>query len=275
MGGLLRLAMIGAALVGLLCAAEWADPEAPARARVRRYPGRTDLGWFLVYLAYAPLAARGAMAAASAVSRRGVLHGNIARWPATARFVAAVIVAEGCAYWWHRASHASPVLWRVHVVHHRPTELHWWSAFRFHPLDGALSHGVPLIAAAVCGFGPAVLSGYLGVALVVTVFAHADVWLPGPVATLVAALVATPGFHRTHHEIGRDHGNFALVLPVFDHVFGTASSSSGVRRFGTDAPDQRRATSPSASDATLATALTARATAGAASWRRPTRAASI
>jgi len=80
--------------------------------------------------------------------------------------------------------------------------------------------GLPLVA----------LAPWLFAAGVVTVLAHCNVAMPG---RWIARVVVTPGYHRSHHERGRDGSNFALVLPVMDIVFGTASFEAGPRCFGT------------------------------------------
>lgn len=272
MGDLLGTVAGAALLAGLLSATEWIDPEDREFHRPRTRGSRVDVVWFVVYLAYAPLTGLAAMALASNLARHGVTRSIIERQPWSIRVVGAVLVAELAAYWVHRAMHSVPGLWRVHSVHHGATDLHWWSTFRFHPVDGALAHAVPLLVAAACGFGPDVLAVYLGMVFVVTVFAHADVWIP---STVLDRLVVLPRFHRTHHEAGRDDANFALVLPGFDALFGTARHSTGSRRFGIDrTADQRRRARPIASDARLATQLSASAPRGSARRRRQTRTAS-
>jgi sterol desaturase/sphingolipid hydroxylase (fatty acid hydroxylase superfamily) len=259
-------------LAALLSAAEWINPEDREFGRRRDRGSRGDVIWFVVYLAYAPLTGLATMAFVSGVARHGIARSIAARQPWSVRVAGAVLVAELAAYWLHRAMHASPRLWRLHSVHHGATDLHWWSTFRFHPVDGATAHAVPLLVAAACGFGPDVVVVYLGVVFVVSAFAHADVWIP---STLLDRLVVAPRFHRTHHETGCDNANFALVLPVYDHLFRTAAHTTGKRRFGTDpAIDQRSRARPIASDERFATQLSASAPRGSEWRRRQTRTAS-
>jgi sterol desaturase/sphingolipid hydroxylase (fatty acid hydroxylase superfamily) len=213
--------VVGACLLAvLLTAAEWSNPEDREPQPRPRRGTRADLAWFFVYLAYAPITALGVSAAVSTISRHGLARGAIDRVPWAIQLVFALVVAELCAYWLHRAMHRIPRLWRMHAVHHGATDLRWWSTFRFHPVDGVFAHAVPLLVAAACGFGPPVVAGYLAIVFVVTMFAHADVWIPGRLLTRV---VAVPAFHRRHHEVGRDDTNFALVLPIVDRIFGTWS----------------------------------------------------
>jgi thioredoxin 1 len=91
---------------------------------------------------------------------------------------------------------------------------------------------VPVVVAGASGAGPDVVVPYLAVVTVVTVFAHADVLVPGSGAS---RLVVTPAFHRAHHEPERAATNYALVLPIWDVLFRTVSSGGGApgrSRFG-------------------------------------------
>lgn len=262
-GGLIAVAALAVAL----SAAEWIDPEDRAPKIRFRLPVRTDAGWFVVYLAYAPVTAVLVMAGVHALSRRGVARSLIDHWPAGVALVGAFVVADACAYALHRLMHARPSLWRFHVVHHDASDVRWWTTFRFHPVDGVLQHAVPLLVAAACGFGPVALSGYVAVVFVVTVFAHADIWVPNA----VARLVAVPAFHRTHHEVGHEHVNYALVLPLWDWMFGTSdfNSRAGAREF-----PQRKSARPMANEVMLATPLMTSAARGSESRPRHTNAAS-
>src|SRR6201999_2190212 len=61
--------------------------------------------------------------------------------PSWARLLPVLVLADVAGYWMHRAMHRVPVLWRLHAVHHAPTELHWFEAWRQHPID-FLVHGL-------------------------------------------------------------------------------------------------------------------------------------
>lgn len=221
----LHLLAVLATLGALVSLAEWADPEV---GRFRRRENVRDLGWLLLYAAYAPFVAIGSVELARAIRRHSPLDSALdhAGW---VRVVIAVLVAEATYYWLHRLFHASRVGWWVHRVHHSSTDLHWWSAFRFHPVEVVVTAVVPAAVGAWCGAGSAA-AVYSFAATVVTTFAHADVYVPGRALDHV---VCTPGYHRTHHETGRERCNYALVLPLADLVFRTADFRRGdPRRFG-------------------------------------------
>jgi len=235
------VAIGGTALALLLTLAEWVDPEGRDPQPRPRRGTRADIGWFLVYVAYAPVTATVVATWVAGVSRHGVFRTSIERAPVMVQFALGVAVAEACAYWLHRAMHRVPVLWRIHAVHHGAPDVRWWTTFRFHPVDGVLAHAAPLLVIAACGFGPSVIAGYLAVVFVVTILAHADVWIPG---RLLTCAVALPAFHRRHHAVGHDDVNFALVLPIIDRLFGTWSvdecETDGQRRDIRDSAQRNR-----------------------------------
>ncbi len=219
-----------AAKAVLVGTAELLAPER-GRRRLDRRQALTDLGWMALYVAYVPWVGALTWAAVRDVGH-GRWAGAVAAWPWAIRVASAALTAELVHYGIHRAMHTVPFLWRLHSVHHSSTDVRWWSTFRFHPVDSALTLVVPAVVAAWCGFGAAAIAPYMLVVGVVTLFAHADVFVPGRV---LAAVVVTPAFHRSHHEVGRDQCNFALVLPAFDVLFGSASFEVDDRNFGTDA----------------------------------------
>jgi sterol desaturase/sphingolipid hydroxylase (fatty acid hydroxylase superfamily) len=232
---LVTIAILGA----LVSLAEWADPEVGG---VRRDEVRRDAMWLLLYLAYTPWVVVLSAAIGRAAGDHSPVAAAAAHGPWWVRLVIAIVAAELTYYALHRWFHTSALWWRVHRVHHSSTDLHWWSSFRFHPLEVVVVQIVPASAAALLGAGSTAVV-YTMAATVVTIFSHADVYVPG---RWLDRVVATPCYHRSHHETGRERTNYALVLPLVDIVCGTASfARSGVRRFGsvvTATPTRGRAT---------------------------------
>jgi sterol desaturase/sphingolipid hydroxylase (fatty acid hydroxylase superfamily) len=210
------------AIIGcLLSTAEWANPIDLGSAGRDRSVGvatRTDGAWFLVYLAYAPIIGIAALRLTDTISQHHSLTRTVSALSLPIRSFGAALVCELFAYFCHRLMHRVPILWRFHAIHHGARHPRWFTAFRFHPIDGILSSVVPILIASFVGFDRSALSAYLTVVFITTLFAHADVWLP---SRWLSELVATPFFHRRHHQPGSQNSNFALVLPVFDRLFGT------------------------------------------------------
>ena len=82
-----------------------------------------------------------------AQSRFGVLNKP---WiPLALRFVAAVLLLDLVKYAVHRAHHAVPILWRVHLVHHSDPDFDVSTAGRAHPIEVFLTQGATLTAIAI------------------------------------------------------------------------------------------------------------------------------
>lgn len=140
--------------------------------------------------------------------------------PSWARLLAVLVLSDVAGYWMHRAMHRVPVLWRLHSVHHAPTELHWFEAWRQHPLD-FLMHGLAVgLPGAVLGASLAEIASVVLMRKVFTAFLHANVrWRFGPLEWVLA----TPLFHRVHHSADpSDYDrNFAGTFAWVDVLFGT------------------------------------------------------
>lgn len=264
---MLQLIATLAVIAALLGAAERVDPEAGVWTRPDSRQRRIDLIWMGAYVLYAPIVGWIAAGAIETAAETGALSSQLAVLPLAVRLAGAVVVAEFVAYSIHRVMHTVPVLWRVHAVHHGATDLRWWTAFRFHPAETVVMHVVPYTATALIGFGTDVTAILLVAVTVVTMFAHADVHVPG---RAFAKLIVTPGYHRSHHEVGRDNTNFALLVPLVDIVFGTAAFKRATpRRFGSSgAGDQAMSSAPTVSDERLASELALNAVAPFGSRRQ-------
>lgn len=121
-------------------------------------------------------------------------------------------------YWWHRARHDVPLLWRtLHQVHHSPSRLEVLTSFYKHPLEvlanGVLSSAILylLVGATPAAAGLAVLATGLA-----ELFYHWNVRTP----YWLGFLIQRPESHCVHHEAGRHSGNYA-DLPLWDWLFGT------------------------------------------------------
>ena len=152
---------------------------------------------------------------------------GIARWLGLTgwiELVAAVIILDAFDYFWHRANHRIPFLWRMHKAHHADTAMDVTTALRFHPGELLLSGGAK--AAWVAIWGPSVFGWFLFEALVslCAQFHHGNFDFPRRVDDMLQKVVVTPRFHALHHAVDRRFGdrNFSTILSVWDPLFGTA-----------------------------------------------------
>ncbi len=226
-----RLLTLIVATGGLLAVAEWAAPEGGRRRTRDAIESRRHLGFIALYVGVATAVAALLLQAQGLVAGDG-LAPRIQALPGAAQVALALLLADVVSYGLHRGAHRYAWWWRLHVVHHRATDVRWWTAYRAHPANLAIDHLVPAGVLLLVGFGPLPLAGRAIIVTVVALFAHADVEVPD---RWLRYVVATPGYHRTHHEVDRTGANFALVLPLLDILGGTADfSRREERRFGLD-----------------------------------------
>jgi sterol desaturase/sphingolipid hydroxylase (fatty acid hydroxylase superfamily) len=121
-------------------------------------------------------------------------------------------------YWWHRARHQVPLLWRwVHQVHHSPARIELITSFYKHPIEilvnGVLSSAVLYI---VVGLDPATASATMLVNGLAELVYHWNVKTPH----WLGYVIQRPESHLVHHQYGLHRHNYA-DLPIFDMLFGT------------------------------------------------------
>jgi sterol desaturase/sphingolipid hydroxylase (fatty acid hydroxylase superfamily) len=125
-------------------------------------------------------------------------------------------------YWVHRAQHAIPWLWQFHSVHHATERLTFVTATRIHPIENLWQNTVQVLPLLILGLPPKL---WVPIAIFQSFFdavQHAELnWTYGP----LYRVFVSPVFHRIHHSTERRHfdQNYAKVLSVWDHIFGTAS----------------------------------------------------
>jgi len=140
---------------------------------------------------------------------------GLGRWGGAA---AGLLVYEAGVYFWHRAMHASPLLWRsFHQMHHSAERVDTFGAFWFSPLDmlgwTALSS---LCLTLVVGITPEAATLVLYATTFLGIFQHANL----RTARWLGYFVQRPESHVGHHERGVHARNYS-DLPLFDIVFGT------------------------------------------------------
>jgi sterol desaturase/sphingolipid hydroxylase (fatty acid hydroxylase superfamily) len=138
-----------------------------------------------------------------------------------ASLLAILLLTDLLEYWFHRAQHAIPVLWRMHELHHTAEHFDVTLAYRqfwlepllkmafVYPLVGLVLRprpGVPLVMTAII--------------LVFQHLAHMN-WRFSP--GRFALLVTHPQYHRLHHsrQTRNYNKNFCALLPLWDMLFGT------------------------------------------------------
>jgi sterol desaturase/sphingolipid hydroxylase (fatty acid hydroxylase superfamily) len=120
-------------------------------------------------------------------------------------------------YWWHRARHEIPLLWRLHQLHHSPCRIEVLTTFYKHPLEilanAMLSSTILYVGLGLDARGATAALLLSGVAELIY---HWNIATPH----WLGYLFQRPESHCVHHQRGRHRNNFS-DLPLWDILFGT------------------------------------------------------
>ncbi len=187
-------------------------------AGARRWP--SVRGWWLRAVALNAFQAASAYAAGVAYDGWMLEH---RLWSADALGVfggalVGYLVITFVYYWWHRARHEVPFLWRwFHQVHHSPQRIEVITSFYKHPFE-ILVNGVLSSALLYLVVGVGAPAATLAILLtgIAEFFYHWNVSTP----YWLGYLIQRPESHCIHHQEGVHRFNFA-DLPLWDMLFGT------------------------------------------------------
>lgn len=164
----------------------------------------------------------GAVDAATGASR----HGVVGDWPFAAQLAVFVIGHDFYIYWFHRAQHRFPLLWRLHEAHHSAREVDWIAGSRSHALEILINQSIEVAAMVLLGASTDVMLCKGAISIVWGMWIHANIdvrtgWLQ--------RIINGPELHRWHHAI--DYAppgkNFGTKLAIWDHLFGTVDRRPG------------------------------------------------
>lgn len=161
-----------------------------------------------------------AIADASRRHGYGLLHA--VPMPTTLKFVLGLVLQDLWMYFWHRANHAIPLLWRFHRMHHSDRHVDVTTATRFHLGEHVGASLLRLALIPLVGLDVWQLLAYDALVLAVTQFHHADISI-GRLDVLLRWVIVTPHMHKVHHSdwAPETNSNYATVLSVWDRVFGS------------------------------------------------------
>lgn len=147
-------------------------------------------------------------------------------WPLLTFLIYIVLIDLG-EYWRHRLQHRLPWWWALHSLHHDQRQMTLWSDDRNHVLDDVLAAVWSGTLALLIGIAPAEYPLVMIAFRLVESLSHSNVRLG--FGRFGRGFLVGPQYHRLHHSI--EHArppferalgcNFAVILPVWDAIFGT------------------------------------------------------
>ena len=166
--------------------------------------------------------------------------------PIWAMVVILLIGDDMSQYWWHRLSHAVPLLFNFHRAHHEGRYISVTTAYRnsiiyylFMPtiwISGALIFlglGKVFVVYALCK-ALVIYSAHCAVPWDAFLYRHKAL---SPIAWVIERTISTPSTHHAHHGMDAEDGvtnykgNYGNLLFFWDVLFGTARIT---RRYPTE-----------------------------------------
>ncbi len=142
------------------------------------------------------------------------------QWSLWVQVPMALVLGEFGAYWWHRANHELPWLWRFHKIHHSPTRLYWLNATKFHYVDVTILQSCTVLPVLILGADETTV-------LFITLFSiFHGYWQHGNTRQNLGPLnyiFSNAQLHRWHHNatVAIANHNYGSNLIVWDWLFGT------------------------------------------------------
>mgnify|MGYP005992080131 FL=1 len=135
----------------------------------------------------------------------------------------AILILDLAIYWQHRASHAVPLLWRIHQVHHSDPQIDLTTAVRFHPLEilFSLAYKAVIIFVFSIPFEAVLIFDMLLNSS--ALFNHANAHLPKKWDNFIRLFLVTPDMHRVHHSQNPNeaNSNYSFFLSLWDRIFNS------------------------------------------------------
>jgi len=163
--------------------------------------------------------------------------GMLKSWPFLAVFGLFLIFDDLTQYWWHRISHATSWLYKLHRPHHNAEYMSIRIVYRNNIFYYLIMPGLWFSGALVYLGGSWVYAVYIIIKMTVIYGAHSDIrwdtalykikWL-SPVMWVVERTISTPATHAAHHGkhisdgVTNYKGNYGNLLFFWDVLFGTA-----------------------------------------------------
>ena len=143
--------------------------------------------------------------------------------PDALKFILAFLLMDLTFYYWHRANHFFPLLWRFHNAHHIDPDLDVSTAFRFHVGEMLFSAGFRALQVAIIGVSLSTYLIYEAVYQAIVLFQHSNLQLPLWLERRLNWVLVTPRMHGIHHsQIQQEtNSNWSLIFPWWDRLNGT------------------------------------------------------
>lgn len=137
--------------------------------------------------------------------------------------IAAILLFDAWTYWWHRAGHSLPHLWKFHRMHHSDPHMDVTTSNRFHLVEILISSVLRVLLIPLLGIHFIEVVIYETLLQFFVQLQHANVALPRPIERLTRLVFVTPILHKIHHSRHQPEtdSNFASLFSFWDRLFKT------------------------------------------------------
>jgi len=173
-----------------------------------------------------------------AVAREVGLRFLLPAMPAWVDLLIGLLVLDLISAWLaHWVQHKTPVLWRLHLVHHSDTHVDTTTANRHHPGESVVRFAFTTAAVVAVGAPMWMVFLYQSLSVVLSQFNHANIALPPALDRAISWVLVSPDMHKVHHHYVLPHtdSNYGNLFSVWDRVFGTfRTMERGALTYGID-----------------------------------------
>jgi sterol desaturase/sphingolipid hydroxylase (fatty acid hydroxylase superfamily) len=143
--------------------------------------------------------------------------------PLWLKILLSFVILDFVIYLQHLLFHYTPILWRLHRMHHSDLDLDVTSGNRFHPLEIIISMLIKMAAIILLGAPAEAVLTFEVVLNACAMFNHGNITLPAAFDRLLRLFLVTPDMHRVHHStiVSETNSNFGFNLPWWDRICGT------------------------------------------------------
>lgn len=149
------------------------------------------------------------------------------------KLIAIILISDFGRYWIHRFMHTTPILWRVHAIHHSPIKLYWWNTGRFHPIDKLFVLCFESVLFIFLGATPMTIALYYVFYSINGFLQHANIDIR---LGVLNRIISGPEQHRFHHSYlpSEANNNYGNKVSLYDQLFGTyyMPNRNGPEKYG-------------------------------------------
>lgn len=147
-------------------------------------------------------------------------------WSGWSGLLIDLIILDLWIYWWHRANHELPLLWRFHEVHHLDGFLDTTTALRFHFGEVLLSALARALVIVMLDIPITSILVFETLILAAAIFHHSNLALPSRLERALSRVIITPSIHWVHHHArrGDTDSNYGTIFSFWDPLFGSRSA---------------------------------------------------